>query len=286
MAAEQAQLTSRAAVDADRTRIEDGLRALQPKVIWCHHFDLGHGVETVTPEHKMYYEKALGLKKIGRQILESAPYITRQKDITQLSVLDLACGEGAHAVAAAQAGARRVLGVEGRRLYVDRCNFVKDQLGLTNLEFRQGDVRSADSAEIGQFDLVLFLGILHHLAAEDFAPMLKRLYDLTADACVIYTHTSEPGCEAKFGERLSEEIEIAGGRRGRLYVEHPPGISAQEKERRVRNSLDNNHSFWARERSLVEGLKEAGFGYIARQVHPNPFGDAAGAFRVFYVCRR
>ncbi|WP_332768848.1 class I SAM-dependent methyltransferase [Phenylobacterium sp.] len=269
-----------------RTRLQEGLRALQPRIVWCHHFDLGHGVETVTIDHKMYYEKALGLKKIGRQIIESVPFITSKRDIGELSVLDLACGEGAHAVAAAQAGARRVLGIEGRKLYVDRCQFVKECLSLDTAEFRQGDVRTVDVAEVGQFDLVLFLGILHHLAAEDFDPMLRRLYDLTADTCVIYTHTSETGCEVKFGDRLSEEIETATNRRGRLYIEHPEGISDAQKERRVRNSLNNDFGFWARERSLVDGLRDAGFSYVARQIHPNPFGDPAGAFRVLYVCRR
>jgi cyclopropane fatty-acyl-phospholipid synthase-like methyltransferase len=200
-----------------------------------------------------------------------------------LRVLDLACAEGAHAIELAQAGAREVVGIEGRQLYVDRARFVARSFGLENVRFEQGDVRAVSPDTIGRFDLVLFLGILHHLSSDDFLPMLERLCAVTTDTVVIYTHTSEGGADSKF--RLSEEREIAPGLRGKLYREHPDDATAEERERRIRNSIDNTFSFWAREASLLGGLKRAGFRHVSKLMHPNPFGNPVGEFRVVYVCR-
>lgn len=266
--------------------IKRRLSALQPEVTWCHRFDFGGGVSTLLPDQEPYFTKAKGLKIIGREILEAIPYITRKGSVTDLSVLDLACAEGCHSIEFGAAGARSVLGVEGRQLYVDRATLAADAYGLSNVKIQRGDVREVSSATIGRHDLVLFFGILHHLAAEVFLDILRRLHDVTADTMVLYTHTSEAGCEAKFGNRLSPEFEIEGGYRGRNYMEHPEHATLEQRARRVRNSLDNTYSFWARENSLIKALRDVGFANISRMMHPNPFGNPAGEFRVLYVCRR
>jgi hypothetical protein len=265
--------------------IRAGLAALSPEVPWCHYFDLGAAGETITPQQDRYYGKAKGLKIIGLQVLESIPFVTRRGTVQGLSVLDLTSAEGQHSIELAMAGAGRVLGIEGRKLYVDRSSFVARCFGATNVAFRQGDVRKIDPVELGSFELVLFFGILHHLGPDDFLPMLKLLRSVTSDTLLLYTHTAEDGADARFGHRLSEPMKNKDGYVGRLYREHPDGLSAAELERRVRSSLDNTFSFWAKESELLRGLKDAGFSYVARQLHPNPFGDAAGDFRVIYTCR-
>ncbi|GEL44554.1 hypothetical protein MEX01_51450 [Methylorubrum extorquens] len=265
--------------------IRQQLLALEPAVSWNHIFQFDTDLATIQPDQTRNYNKAQGLKKIGRQIIEAVPFITRKQRIEDLEVLDLACAEGQHAAEFANAGARRVLGIEGRELYVRRANFVAEAFGLENLTFRQGDVREVSRESTGVFDLVLFFGILHHLDGNVFADILKRLRSVTDDTLVLYTHTSEPGCEKKFGERLSEEREIEGGYRGRFYMEHPEHATAEQKAARVRNSLDNNYSFWARENSLIHALRDAGFTHISKLMHPNPFGNPAGEFRVLYTCR-
>ena len=105
---------------------------------------------------------------------------------------------------------------------------------------------------------------------------------------VLYTHTSEAGCEGKdgkFASRLSEEREIEGGYRGRIYQEHLENTTLAQRATRVRSSLDNTYSFWARENSLIKGLRDSGFRNINRMMYPNPYGNPAGEFRVLYVCR-
>jgi hypothetical protein len=265
--------------------IRAGLSSLSPEVAWCHYFDFGPVGATITPEHDRYYGKAKGLKILGLQVLDSIPFVTRRGTVRGLSVLDLTSAEGQHSIELAMAGAGRVLGIEGRKLYVDRSSFVASCFGATNVEFRLGDVRKIVPPELGTFELVLFFGILHHLGPDDFFPMLKLLRSVTSDTLMLYTHTAEDGADVRFGHRLSEPMKNKDGFIGRLYREHPDGLSAGELERRVRSSLDNTFSFWAKQNELLRGIKEAGFSYVARQLHPNPFGDPAGDFRVIYVCR-
>ncbi len=274
--------------DRNHTRKEEllkGLSELNPRIPWCHYFDFGDGVESVSKDQEPYYTKAFGLGKIGRLIIESVPYITKKKSLKTQSVLDLACAEGVHSIAFGKAGAQKVVGLEGRQLYIDRANFARDAYGLNNVSFIKGDVREISAKSTGTYDLVLFFGILHHLAAEDWFPMLKKLREVTKDTMVLYTHTSESGCEKKFGDRLSEERKTQEGYIGRFYREHPDNATKEQKERRVRNSLDNTFSFWPRENSLIAGLRDAGFTHISRQMLPNPFGNPGGEFRVLYVCR-
>jgi SAM-dependent methyltransferase len=273
-------------------RIRDGLAALEPGIPWCHHFELPGGIETVTPAQEPYYTKARGLQKIGRHLVGCIPYHTRKASPETLSVLDLACGEGGHAIEFARAGCDRVVGVEARRLYVGRARFAAACYGLSNVIFERGDVRTWGTRD-ARFDLVLCLGILHHLSPDDFEPMLARLRALTGDTMMLYTHVDEreglpPKALAsldKFRGRLSDVIEIPGGYLGRRYLEHPEGMSDAEKERRMRSSIDNNYSFWAKEASLILGLRRAGFRNISRLAHPSPFGEPSREFRVLYVCR-
>jgi hypothetical protein len=265
--------------------IRAGLAQLSPEQPWAHYYDFGEAGETITPSNERYFGKAKGLKIIGTQVVDSVPFVTRRGRVEGLSVLDLTSAEGQHSIELAMAGAGRVLGIEGRKLYVDRSRFIARCFGASNANFQQGDVRKISPAELGKFELVLFFGILHHLGADDFLPMLNLLREVTSDTLMLYTHTAENGADVRFGKRLSEPMTNKDGYVGRLYREHPDGLTPEELERRVRSSLDNTFSFWAQEAELLRALKAVGFPYIARQLHPNPFGDAAGDFRVMYVCR-
>lgn len=269
-----------------RAEIEKGLKGLQPEIAWTHLFRLDDNFYTIAPGTPRYFQKSLGLRIMGEQMLKAIPFITRKGDVRQLRVLDLASAEGGHSIELAAAGAREVLGIEGRDLYVARSTFMAKVFGLDNVRFQKGDVRKVSAQQLGTFDLVLFYGILHHLAAEDFLPMLKLLRELTGDTMMLFTHTAGKGADVKFGERLSDTVAIENGRfSGRLYREHPEGMSQAQKDKRVRSSLDNNTSFWPSEPSLVKALREVGFTHISRQMEPSPYGNPSEEFRVYYVCR-
>jgi len=80
-----------------------------------------------------------------------------------LSVLDIGCGSGIFALAAAQLGAGRVVGVDlsAESVQASRDNqrrFAPDM----DITFRQQSVFDLDAAECGRFDIVYSWGVLHH----------------------------------------------------------------------------------------------------------------------------
>jgi SAM-dependent methyltransferase len=262
-----------------------GMERLSPDTPWAHYFDLGPVGQTVGPSQAVYYEKAKTLKLIGTQVVEAVPFITRRGAVAGLSVLDLACAEGQHAIELAMAGADRVVGVDGRQLYVDRSSFIARCFGARAAQFLNGDVRSVDPARVGRFELILFFGILHHLAPDDFFPMLQRLHRLSSDTVLIYTHTVDDRANKRFGQSLGAPIRNAHGYAGRPFREHADDTTPEERASRLRSSLDNTFSFWAEEPELLRALKDAGFRYVSRQLAPNPFPDPVNEFRVLYVAR-
>src|SRR5689334_10461051 len=98
--------------------IRAGLEKLEPAVNWAHHFDLGHGIETVSPEAGHFYRKAVGLNELGGLFPTVLRGYMGRPSFAGLRCLDLGAAEGAHSVMIAEDGAREVLGLDGRQLYV------------------------------------------------------------------------------------------------------------------------------------------------------------------------
>jgi SAM-dependent methyltransferase len=264
--------------------IREGLRRLQPDVPWAHHFDLGFGIETVSPTEEKFYSKAVGLRKLGDFLVDLVRDHTQRRTFSGLRALDVASGEGAHSIRMAQLGAD-VLGVEGRQLYVDRATFVASVLGFSNVRFRQADVRRVGADDLGKFELVLCSGILHHLGSESFAPMLRTLADLTQDTLVLYTHISTPASVERF--RLKGPLTTPSGHQGYLFREHDEKSKPAERLQKVRASIDNPTSFWATEETLLMALREAGFRSIVQLRLPHLFSAYAdAAYRPLLVVRK
>lgn len=101
------------------------------------------------------------------------------------SALDLACNEGWFSHRLLAWGAERVLGIDIREDNVLRANLVRDHYGIARqrLSFLRADVLELDPAELGQFDLVLALGLIYHLERPLEAIRLAR--KLTRGVCVI-----------------------------------------------------------------------------------------------------
>ena len=263
--------------------IKSGLAALEPSIPWAHHFDLGYNIETIDAGNEKYFKKAVGLRKLADLILKLIPYHTRKGCVEGLRVLDLACGEGCHSIALAEHGAE-VLGIDGRQLYVKRAAFAAGVKGRANVRFSQGDVRKVAESEVGQFDLVLFLGILHHLAPEDFEGVIANLYTLCRDTLILYTHVSNDASIKRF--RLTGPHSTPGGLEGYLFREHEDGASEKQKEEKVRASLDNTFSFWATELSLVTQLQQVGFSTASRLLLPHIFGYENAQMRHIIIARK
>jgi hypothetical protein len=267
-----------------REQVLAELDGLDRSIPWTHHFDLG-GVETITEaEDPKFYRKALGAKLFCDLALTYREAFAEGKPLSESRILDVACAEGAMSVAFGLAGAREVVGVEGRRLAVERARFAARALGADTVRFVQGDVRAMAGQLDGRFDFALVLGILHHLGPDDFFPFLKSLGRLT-DAVMLYTHLSTPDSIRDY--RLEGPVEPRPGFVGYLSREHEDDATPEERERQVRASLDNTFSFRPTDETLVRALKKAGFGLIAKMYEPHAFGDHRNRnFRVIYVAKR
>lgn len=259
-----------------------GLKRLDPTVPWAHHFALGHGIETISPDNRQFYNKAVGLKKLGTLLLDMVPYHTKRGALAGARVLDLASAEGGHSIALAAQGAE-VLGIEGRQLYVERARFAAAAMGIDNVRFEQGDVRTVDPRRLGKFDIVVFFGILHHLGQDDFEHMLETLFRLTGDALFLYTHVSTPESVDRF--RLQGPVRTRQGYEGFVFREHGDEATSEERQRQVRASLDNTFSFWATPQSLSKALASLGFASVCKFLSPHIFGWPEAQLRWIVVAR-
>ena len=89
-------------------------------------------------------------------------------------VLDYACGNGAHAMLAAEAGAGLAVGLDISSVSVGNCKTIADQKGLTNTVFVQGDCEATDLPD-ASVDTVVCCGMLHHLDLSFALPELRRI---------------------------------------------------------------------------------------------------------------
>jgi SAM-dependent methyltransferase len=79
-------------------------------------------------------------------------------------VLDLGCNAGFWSLAAIEAQADFVLGIDAKQMYLEQAELVFDAKGIdpARYRFEQGNVLAHDFSE--RFDVVLCLGLLDHIA--------------------------------------------------------------------------------------------------------------------------
>lgn len=172
---------------------------------WWHSIDLGHGVVTDG------YKSAAGLEHELKAL--------RLPDLAGKSVLDIGAYDGFFSFEAERRGARRVVAMDHyvwgldlskglarwkdcQQRGVDPGPEVELHLDMNDLpgmlaynaahralgskvETVVQDFMEADPAKVGNFDVVLFLGVLYHL--ENPLAALKRVAGLTSGVAVIET---------------------------------------------------------------------------------------------------
>ncbi len=102
-----------------------------------------------------------------------------------LNALDLASHQGWFAVKMAQSGFSNVLGIDARKSHVDDSSLISRIYGLDQLSFRRGNIHEQDPRDLGQFDVVLMLGLLYHL--ENPIGALRTCRALCKNLCIIET---------------------------------------------------------------------------------------------------
>jgi tRNA (mo5U34)-methyltransferase len=105
--------------------------------------------------------------------------------LTGKTVLDVGCNCGFWSLQARRLGAESVLGIEASQENVDQANFVLELTGMEGIRFERGNAYELSRERHGEFDVVLYLGLLYHLEHPVLA--LERLYETTAELAVVDT---------------------------------------------------------------------------------------------------
>ncbi|MEI6514291.1 MAG: DUF1698 domain-containing protein [bacterium] len=88
------------------------------------------------------------------------------KDLTGMRVLDIGCSDGAYSFECEKRGALEVIAIDDfSSVFIDAPNgfHVAHKLLNSKVKFYQSSMFDLDSKVTGQFDLILFLGVLYHL---------------------------------------------------------------------------------------------------------------------------
>jgi tRNA (mo5U34)-methyltransferase len=177
------------------------LQAGADQLLWYHTIDLGQGVVT----------RGIGIQSTGAEIFP---------DVSGKSVLDIGAWDGKFSFLAEQGGASRVVALDhyawgvdlgAREAYWKECieagifpdqsrdetDFWRPELpGRRGFEFAAAaleskveplvaDFQKVDLEELGQFDVVLYLGVLYHM--KEPLTCLERVRAVTKEVAVIET---------------------------------------------------------------------------------------------------
>lgn len=148
---------------------------------WFYAYELPDGSTTPT----YHGTDIMAIHETRWQILQSCLDERMGKARESLTALDLASHQGWFAVKMAQAGFASVLGIDARESHINDSQLISDIFGLEQLIFRHGDIHAQDTAELGQFDVVLMLGLLYHL--ENPIGALRTCRALCRNLCIIET---------------------------------------------------------------------------------------------------
>ena len=103
------------------------------------------------------------------------PYLLQSAGgtLTGKRVLDIACNSGFWSIQCALLGAE-VIGFDARAELIEEANLLKSIVGTNNVQFTLLDFWDMNPNELGQFDIVLNLGFLYHVATPLEALALTR----------------------------------------------------------------------------------------------------------------
>ena len=191
-------------------------------------------------------------------------------ELTGARVLDLGCEEGHFAVEFARHGAD-VVAIDVREEHLKRARFLAAATGAAGrLTALRADVRELDPDLLGEFDLVLCLGLHYHLDTPELFELFETLAALCRRALILYGNFS-------LADREVREYE---GRRyhGSSVFEHAEGTPPEERLGRGLASPDNPRSFWLTKPSLINLLADSGFSSVSEQLFPR--GETWHADRV------
>jgi tRNA (mo5U34)-methyltransferase len=127
-------------------------------------------------------------------------------------VLDLACSAGYWSLAAIEAGAEMVVGIEARQMHFDQARFVFEakEIDPARFTFVHGNIFDVDFRPFGSFDLVLCLGIMYHITRH--TELFGKISAVNSDLLLIDTRISTmPGSVLELRRESTEDHRNAVG---------------------------------------------------------------------------
>ncbi len=128
-------------------------------------------------------------------------------NFSTLSCLDIGCNQGYFAIEMARRGFGKVRGFDPRHQNIEDAILMRRIYGLDNLGFQVADINSVSANEIGQFDVVLMMGVLSWL--ENPIGALRKAKALTKKMLIIETPVaSDLSGEVDWGNRQAPETSL------------------------------------------------------------------------------
>src|SRR3954447_19950584 len=116
-------------------------------------------------------------------------------NLAHARVLEIGCGAGGNLLAmAAGAPGLRAMGVDLARSAIEEGRRVVGEVGLTNVELRQADVRDLTDGSIGQFDYIVAHGVYGWIPADARDALLATIHaSLAPDGVAYVSYNAQPG---------------------------------------------------------------------------------------------
>ena len=209
--------------------------------------------------------------------------LIRQKPWKECTFVDFGCNEGSASFIIGQSGST-VYGLEARNDAVIRATFLRDELGMTNVSFRNIDL--AKDMGIGCVDAAYVAGILYHLI--DPFSFIKTLCDKTESMIYLCTHCAAESDSLKdqsdYARSLSDLYKCNFDNENYDVANFIEASNINEDwgnwRRPPRSGHGNNSSIWLTSESLKKLLKKHGFNHFCR------IGDNHQTLRYQFVAFR
>lgn len=190
------------------------------------------------------------------------------------TALDLACNEGWFSQRLLDWGAARVVGIDIREFNLRRARLLRDHYEIPDdrLDFRHADVFDLDARALGQYDVVLLLGLIYHV--ENPMGVLRLARACTRRLCVVETQLT----------RQVDPIVHGNGRAGKFHESEGSFAVVIEAGDNTLASTGKVMSLVPNRTALVQMAHMAGFDdvefAVARDDHNPQYidGDRAAIF--------
>jgi tRNA (mo5U34)-methyltransferase len=212
------------------------------------------------PAWHQHWEIFEGVYTPGRNpVLEILDGVGLPNDLSGTRVLDVGAFNGCFSFECERRGAADVVAMDLQDPNDLGFELLKGMLG-SKVRFVQGSIYNLDAANLGQFDIVLFLGVLYHLRY----PLLSFDQLRKVTGRTLYLETL-----------VIDNRFLEGGKDFQpLSSYHPALVDVPLWQFYKGPELANDHSNWfgPNIRAVLDGLESAGF---APRLH-STWGDRAG----------